>query len=162
MRNWTDLDTCHFLCLVLNYLQIWDIVSFCLLAEIQAKLSKGRDNFSTVFIMLLVWVPSLTVLIKEKYLLSIQIQTFIYSNRKETVVAKSNKKNNKYSVGVCWLVFVCLLSNYCAALYTENLTLLEILVMILQGTASVDLLRNVTVFASKYKLLLCLLSSFFL
>lgn len=60
------------------------------------------------------------------------------------------------------LAFVWLLSNYCAALYTENLTLLEILVMILQGTASVDLLGNVAVFASKYKLLLCLLSSFFL
>lgn len=34
--------------------------------------------------------------------------------------------------------------------------------MILQGAASVDLLGNVAGFASKYKLLLCLLSSFLL
>lgn len=48
MRNWIYLDTCYFLCLVINNLQIWDIVSFCLLAEILARLSKGRDNFSSV------------------------------------------------------------------------------------------------------------------
>lgn len=58
----------------------------------------------------------------------------------QQVIRKNNKKQ-------CLLFdFVCLLSNYCAALYTENLTLLEILVMILQGTASVDLLTTVTVF----------------
>lgn len=50
-------------------------------------------------------------------------------------------RTTKNSVGVCCLVFVYLLGNHCVALYTENLTLLETLEMILQGTTSVGLLE---------------------